>query len=696
MITKTIDLNESYQALFDEIREKSNGTINIDNLESFFGNIQEISALDLKFLRLPLDEPMFEIDANTRIISIPPHFKSNGLSVCGDNRAEIIFFSIDRYFDVTDLSNTKISINWKLGAESGKIEGLEDFMSTDIIPGKVVFGWPVENIVTKKSGALSFAIEFQIKDEEQKVIYDLNTLIASINIKDGLILGSDAQITSIDKVGFLSMLQNSVFGEGDAAVGPIHWVSGDGQGLVAGSNASPSGATILRDYANPIDLVTVPATSGGPGGIDDPYPRSTPVDLYGAAYVDDGTIIKYSDLSGNSLEAEMIEMLPERVLVEDRSNLDEDKLYFNAVTARTGPGGDNTQVKFEDIDDEIENLYTIKDLPDNYKYFKKDLDSDTIAYKEADETDLAKWGTAQQVTLYVKMAKIQATKAGSYAIRAQGIKVDNNGNKIGNGETISCQPIIIPEPKKPVAINIEKSVGDLELAEGYSFDEDASTNIVFLFDGSANLIASADVEDYGALRFVWKKKGDSTFDVVQNSGYKIDIIPPIGTAISANENTLTITEPGQYKVFVSNFKNGKYAEEVASDTYTASLPAGKITSAKAMFKLGGPTSTGNSQEVNGTIRYNSNQGSMAQKGITLSIVNIEIDEETGETGNLEYQWFKQEGIDEDAQLIEMLANDNGTLTITSGDGRFIPVIKNNYNGSIFTYQLDPIDVDDIA
>jgi hypothetical protein len=161
MITKTLNLDSKYTDLFNEIRDKSNGTINVNNLESFFGSIQEIAALDSKFLRLPLDEPMFEIDANTRVISIPAHFKSNGLSVRGDNRAEMVFFSVDRYFDLTDLNNTNISINWKMGADSGKIEDLQKlFSSTDILPGKLVFGWPIEDIVTKKSGALSFAIEF--------------------------------------------------------------------------------------------------------------------------------------------------------------------------------------------------------------------------------------------------------------------------------------------------------------------------------------------------------------------------------------------------------------------------------------------------------------------------------------------------------------------------------------------------------
>ena len=151
MITKTINLDSSYDSLFAEIKEKSQGQIDINNIESFFGNIEEIAAVDKKFLRLPLDEPMFEINANTRKIEIPAEFKSNGLSVQGDHLAETVFFSIDRYFDYTDLSDTDILINWKMGSETGKTRYF--ILSKDIIPGSLVFGWPISKIVTEKSGA---------------------------------------------------------------------------------------------------------------------------------------------------------------------------------------------------------------------------------------------------------------------------------------------------------------------------------------------------------------------------------------------------------------------------------------------------------------------------------------------------------------------------------------------------------------
>ena len=227
MITKTINLDDKYQSLYDEIREKSEGSIDINNIEQFFGNIVEIAQLDNKFLRLPLDEPIFEIDANTRVISVPSEFRSNGLAVQGDHLAETVFFSIDRYFDRMDLSCTDITINWKMGTNSGKTKNF--IMSKDIIPGKVVFGWPINNIITQKSGSLTFAVEFSLKNENNgEILYDFNTLSASINIKDGLVINSDIEAVSLDDE-VLGILTNSSFvGSGEAAVGPVQWVTGNG------------------------------------------------------------------------------------------------------------------------------------------------------------------------------------------------------------------------------------------------------------------------------------------------------------------------------------------------------------------------------------------------------------------------------------------------------------------------------------
>ena len=240
MITKTLNLDSAYQDLFSEILKKSTAAhaedpsvriIDISNIESFFGSIEEIAALDPKFLRLPLDEPIFEIDANTRKISVPNEFKANGLSVQNDHLAEIIFFRIDRYFDDMDLGNCNIEINWKMGNKSGKTSRF--VMAKDIQPGYIIFGWPIDKEITEKSGAVNFAIEFNKKDNEGKITYCFNTIPITVNIKEGLVLEEEVEVANLDNA-VLGILTNSSFGEGDAAVGEIQWLTGDGEGLVTG------------------------------------------------------------------------------------------------------------------------------------------------------------------------------------------------------------------------------------------------------------------------------------------------------------------------------------------------------------------------------------------------------------------------------------------------------------------------------
>ena len=136
MITKYSD---AYNVLFEEATkrledlgitktdDKGNPTgeaIVIGSLEEYFSHLKDLvygdGSLTEKeqqagylFLKLPLDEPAFKIDANSRAIEIPGHYLANGLSVQGDEVAEIVFFEIDRFFDATDLSMQSISIQWE-------------------------------------------------------------------------------------------------------------------------------------------------------------------------------------------------------------------------------------------------------------------------------------------------------------------------------------------------------------------------------------------------------------------------------------------------------------------------------------------------------------------------------------------------------------------------------------------------------
>ena len=85
------------------------GRGSVTGLEEYFGIIKTLrEKLDTNYGIVPLDEITFDIDANTRTINFP---KNNYTYIVkGDNLAETIFFTIDRYFDGVDLNSKEIVI----------------------------------------------------------------------------------------------------------------------------------------------------------------------------------------------------------------------------------------------------------------------------------------------------------------------------------------------------------------------------------------------------------------------------------------------------------------------------------------------------------------------------------------------------------------------------------------------------------
>lgn len=152
-------------------------------LDGYFAHIDELVKIEPSYVLIPSDEEPFAIDANTRTISIPAAFnKCTG--VVGDDMCEIITFTVDRYFDYVDLATTKICIQWEANGKEGISHiGLIDYGS---IPGKLRFGWPLTKELTATSGPVKFAVRFFMKNKEDKFVYVLNTLTATITIKDGL------------------------------------------------------------------------------------------------------------------------------------------------------------------------------------------------------------------------------------------------------------------------------------------------------------------------------------------------------------------------------------------------------------------------------------------------------------------------------------------------------------------------------
>lgn len=136
---------------------------------------------------LPTDEPRFIIDANERTISIPDGFTF--LGVLNDHNAETVYFEIDRYYDQTDLSKKTCIVQYK--SRANKHGGFYPVTKLDIttVPGKIIFGWEVQNDATSCPGDLEFSVRFySTKQDDDRIIfsYNFNTEVAVLPVKDGL------------------------------------------------------------------------------------------------------------------------------------------------------------------------------------------------------------------------------------------------------------------------------------------------------------------------------------------------------------------------------------------------------------------------------------------------------------------------------------------------------------------------------
>lgn len=211
---------KKYQDLFRKAeKELSLNEGEIATLQQYFGKIGDLvnvgdGTYRKQYTILPLDEDPFLIDANARTISVPKSFATNGVSVQGDQVAEILYFEIDRYFDATDLNNQYICIEWE-NAAGRKAISPEWVRDVESKPGKIIFGWALDNAITAKAGNVKFAVRFYLLDEEnQKLRYSFGTQSAQITIKPTLNYDLfDESIEIVDSSDLvLNRIQNSIIG----------------------------------------------------------------------------------------------------------------------------------------------------------------------------------------------------------------------------------------------------------------------------------------------------------------------------------------------------------------------------------------------------------------------------------------------------------------------------------------------------
>ena len=125
----------------------------------------ERDAFDESFFLIPFDEPMFNINGDTRDIIVPEAFKK-GVVVQGDHASEALVFCIDRYFDYKDLGGSNITIYIQYTRPDG-VENMYQvgYKDLETYPGKVRFGWLLSDIATDAAGVLKFSVRFVTNDD---------------------------------------------------------------------------------------------------------------------------------------------------------------------------------------------------------------------------------------------------------------------------------------------------------------------------------------------------------------------------------------------------------------------------------------------------------------------------------------------------------------------------------------------------
>ena len=269
----------------------------ITSLEELFEFMYFITNFTPLYTRLPLDEEPFFIDADKRTISVPKDFATNGVSVQGDEVAEILFFKINRFFDATDLNECKIFIQWKsseIDEQTGEPkQGVSKPWIQDIVsePGYLIFGWPISSKITNTAGTVTFSVRFYRLDSNRKLIYSFSTLDQTVTIKPALDyeienIGLEGSKIVVDDMSgsIMSRAVDSPASSGGLVAADPYWepwVPGEltGWTQVDDPMSDPTNPEVLYEVMNL--------------GLDNDNFSTKPIELSIAALSDDSGVVSY-------------------------------------------------------------------------------------------------------------------------------------------------------------------------------------------------------------------------------------------------------------------------------------------------------------------------------------------------------------------------------------------------------------------
>lgn len=714
MISKITESNkELIKARLKEISMALDGNEDsISSLESYYANITRIAPLTTnfhnapyKYFLMPIDEPVFEIDANKRTITVPQHFAKNGVGVHGDHMAEILYFRIDRYFDYQDLMNVDaIVINWQFKpANASRNAEIETHTSYALAPdetydpGHIMFGWVIGNFVeiddqgiehqhfmTPSKGTINFSVSF-LKRVGSDYKYVLNTLIASVNINDSITLDDPTKLDD---------LSHPIFER------------------LSDSEYTPEGVTPLED----------------------PVFRTNPIEseIDGQRVTEYKGLPKVADFQLNNDGSE-----EESLILQTIGYASDDGIikYRWFGTTATGDSVSRDADVLTSINDYVITSDTVKNPHITY-YVLVDNEMKTLTEAELDEADFAE--LIQQRDIFELGSHLEVATAGEYQVEMQSTKNVTGISetiKSGNVQSQTCSVPVAAVPSVDLVVEgamtpelaaendeiADYTIYDSELAGQYVFiNEDAPVvkaiigidpEKMYNIETGEGIRGFSSASSIGAVALKMTDADELTSEEIaelKSAAHAEDYKIPVAGGLVVEDNTAT--GEGTYKVFAINRRNHTYSISKASEAievktiapevkdcidvaaqegaeYSISLIEDNTAVPGAKVELNANYHTRNFRISTGPIK----------EGVSLQLRVVEIDQDAYAQGRVEYLPETEEGENEYPTSYMAKAFDDEmaeyyNFAITEDPGLFVIEATTRYFGTQRITITDPFRV----
>ena len=151
-----------------------------EEYKQYLASLSNSSDIPQLRIRVPKDEPVYKINWDKRSVEAPEF-----IAVEADHQAELIYFEMDRYFDLMDLSQCVGIVQFKNAKNEEFIQVIPyyDITSKD---QKIIFAWNIQAPVTKYSGVVQFSFKFfKANPVTGELLYELNTTVARTRVLIG-------------------------------------------------------------------------------------------------------------------------------------------------------------------------------------------------------------------------------------------------------------------------------------------------------------------------------------------------------------------------------------------------------------------------------------------------------------------------------------------------------------------------------